>query len=280
MIYSELYKEGVSELSDAHIAEAALDARLLLEYICKTDRNTLLAHPDMQVSEIEAEAYKKVIIDRKNHIPLQYITGSQEFMGIDFEVSPAVLIPRQDTEYLVEEELKYTQDGMRVLDVCTGSGCILLSIMNYKNNIDGVGIDISKDALQVAGKNATNHGIEAKFLQGDLFEALIDGPNKFDIIVSNPPYIEQEVITTLMPEVKDNEPYIALDGGSDGLDFYRRIAEKAREYLTNYGMIFFEIGYNQGESVSDILRELGYKDIKCLNDYSGNQRVVHAKCVR
>lgn len=279
MTYSELYREGVGILTDADILEAALDARLLLEYICKTDRNTLLAHPEMEVMDVQAEMYRVLIGKRSRHIPLQHITGHQEFMGLNFNVNESVLIPRQDTEYVVEEVLKYTQDGMRVLDMCTGSGCILLSIMNYKNNIQGVGVDISEKALEVARHNATNLQLNAEFMLGNMFEAIKEDKYIFDIIVSNPPYIEEEEISKLMPEVKDHEPVMALSGGTDGLDFYRIIAHDARNYLTNYGMLFLEIGYNQSESVPKILAEYGYADIECLRDYSNNPRVVIAKYV-
>jgi len=288
MIYSELYKVGVECLNHADISEAALDARLLLEYICKTDRNTLLAHPDRQVSEIEEKLYRDIIDKRSRHIPLQHLTGSQEFMGLEFTVSRDVLIPRMDTEFLVEEVLKYAQDGMRVLDICTGSGCILLSVMNYKNNIVGVGCDISDAALEIAKENAGRLGLPAVFLQGDLLDALdlksqqmaCELPEKYDIVISNPPYISEKECKTLMPEVKDYEPYIALCGGSDGLDFYRKIAKSAKDVLVNYGMLFFEIGYDQEESVPNILKDEGYSEVKCLRDYSHNPRVVIAKYIK
>lgn len=288
MIYSELYREGVDCLTHADISEAALDARLLLEYICKTDRNTLLAHPDKEVSQTEEVLYRNLIDKRSKHIPLQYLTGSQEFMGLEFTVNEDVLIPRMDTEFLVEEVLRYAQDGMRVLDICTGSGCILLSIMNYKNNITGVGCDISEAALAIAKENGRKLGHNAVFLKGDLLNALKsdseecikDIPDQYDIVVSNPPYISEDECSKLMPEVKDHEPYIALCGGIDGLDFYRSIAKDARKVLANYGMIFFEIGYDQEETVPQILTDEGYSEVRCLRDYSGNPRVVMAKYVR
>ena len=300
MNYSMLYNVGVQELLDAQITEAALDARLLLEYICGTDRNTLLVHPDMPVAIEKENEYRDLISKRVKHVPLQYLTGYQEFMGIEFDVNENVLIPRQDTEFLVEEVLKYTQDGMRVLDICTGSGCILLSIMHYKNNIEGVGIDLSEDALMVAKRNAIKHNVEAALIKSDVFDVFKDLlpqtngsnilvndysgkemfiPSKYDVIVSNPPYIENNIIDTLMPEVRDYEPRMALDGGADGLDFYKRISDEARKYLSNYGMLFFEIGYNQADEVTYILESLGYRDITSLNDYAGNPRVVFAKYV-
>lgn len=280
MIYSDLYKEGVRILEDAQIAEAALDARLLLEYICDTNYNTLLAHPDLEVDEVKVSCYIRQVNRRASHIPLQHITGVQEFMGLNFKVSEDVLIPRQDTEYLVEEALIYIQDGMRVLDMCTGSGCILLSIMNYKNDLVGVGIDISDKALKIAKENALNLGLNPALYQGDLYEALasnneeLTSKDKFDVIISNPPYIRTDVIDTLMTEVKDYDPYIALDGGEDGLDFYKKIISGATKYLVRYGHIFLEIGHDQGSDVENLLHENGFIDIKIIKDYSGNDRVA------
>jgi len=279
MNYSDLIKEGTTVLKAADITEAALDARLLLEYICHTDRNTLYAHPDLLVDENQEKEYLELIGKRKQHIPLQHLTGSQEFMGLDFLVNENVLIPRQDTEFVVEEALRFLQDGMRVLDLCTGSGCILLSIMNYRNGISGTGIDISDKALEVAKENAKRLAInpEPVFLQGDLFEPLKDNNmenQKFDLIISNPPYIRPDVIEELMPEVKNHEPLLALCGGRDGLDFYRRIGRGAKEYLTNYGRLVVEIGYDQMDDVKKIFMDEGFSDVTGLNDYAGNPRLV------
>lgn len=281
MNYSDLIIEGTAILKEANIAEAALDARLLLEYICHTDRNTLYAHPDLQVSEYEEEAYRSLLAKRTDHIPLQHITGYQEFMGLNFKVTPDVLVPRQDTEFLVEEAMKYVQDGMRVLDLCTGSGCILLSIMKYKNMITGIGVDISEKALSIARINAERLNVlpEPKFLQGDLYEPVQSYARKFDVIISNPPYIRPDVIKTLMPEVRDHEPLLALDGGEDGLDFYRKIISGARNHLTNYGYMLLEIGHDQGPDVIKLMVDSGFSDVKCLIDYAGNPRVVTGKLV-
>lgn len=284
MNYSELIYEGTAALEHAGITEAALDARLLLEYLCDTDRNTLYAHPDLEVSQVNEERYRALIDRRAKHVPLQHLTGEQEFMGLKFKVTRDVLVPRQDTEFLVEEVLRYAQDGMNILDICTGSGCILLSIMNYKNNINGVGTDISQEALEIAKINSRELGHDAIFLQGNLFEALnqcndVSIPDKFDIIVSNPPYIRRDVIPTLSPEVRDYDPRLALDGGVDGLDFYRQIIEEAKAHLTNYGRVFFEIGYDQAEDVSELLIQAGYREVQALTDYAGNPRVVSAEYV-
>ena len=271
MTYREMYECGAKQLEKAGIEEASLDARLLLEYVCHTDRNELIVYGDRARSSMEEQFYKMVIEKRAMHVPLQYITGEQEFMGLTFKVNENTLIPRQDTETLVEEGLHYLCDGMRILDMCTGSGCILLSLLKYSNECEGTGIDISHGALEVAKENATRLGISATFILGDLFEN-VNG--KFDMIISNPPYIQSKVIETLMPEVKDYEPVQALDGMEDGLFFYRKIVENAPKYLAHGGFLLFEIGYDQGESVSEMMKEAGFQDVEVVKDYTGNDRVV------
>lgn len=283
MTYKELYEHGVGVLKQANIAEAELDARLLLEYICHTDRNTLLVHGDSVRSPMEEEFYKITIEKRKQHIPLQHITGEQEFMGLVFRVNEHTLIPRQDTEILVEEAMRYLGDGMRILDVCTGSGCILLSLLKYSNECEGIGIDISENALLMAKENAKRLCLEATFLCGDLFEPLegfVSDKTRdglFDIIISNPPYIPSSVIQELMPEVRDHEPLLALDGMEDGLYFYRKIIEKAPNYMRRGGLLFFEIGWDQADAVSSVLREKGFGNIEVIKDYAGLDRVVKAE---
>ena len=273
MEYVVVYKEGAARLRDSGVREAELDARLLLEYVCHTDRNTLLAHPEREVSEEERAKYLTLIERREKREPLQYITKEQEFMGLTFETSVNTLIPRQDTECLVEEAMKNLHDGMAILDVCCGTGCILLSLLHYSNDCTGVGVDIDANAVSLAKKNAKNLGIDATFAVSDLFEA-VEGT--FDLITSNPPYIPTKVIETLDPEVKDYEPVAALDGGEDGLTFYRLIAAKAKQYLKRGGMIFFEIGYDQGEDVSEIMKENGYRHIEVKKDLAGLDRIVSA----
>lgn len=271
MEYKKLYEWGKAKLQNAGIEEAMLDARLLLEYVCDSDRNTLLVHGDQPVSEEEQSRYEKFIGMRENRIPLQHITGEQEFMGLPFKVNENVLIPRQDTEILTEEVLKELCDGMDVLDMCTGSGCILLSLLNYTNECHGVGVDISQKALEVAEENNRRLGKNAVFLQSNLFEK-VEG--RFDIIVSNPPYIPSDVIPTLMEEVKTYEPMSALDGKEDGLYFYREIVKQAGEYLNRGGKLFFEIGCEQAEEVSKLLVEAGYKEVQVVKDLAGLDRVV------
>jgi len=281
MTYREFYEYGKQKLVAAGIEEAALDARLLLEYICRTDRNELIIHADRERSSIEEQFYKTVIEKRASHIPLQHITGEQEFMGLSFQVNAHVLIPRQDTEILVEEAMRYLGDGMRILDMCTGSGCILLSLLKYSNECEGVGIDISREALKIAQENAQRLQLDAVFLEGDLFLPLKNFKSErtldtlFDMIVSNPPYIETRIIDTLMPEVRLHEPLGALDGGEDGLYFYRKIVAKAPKYMRKGAYLFLEIGCAQAQAVTILMQAAaGFVQIQVLKDYAGLDRVV------
>ena len=276
MTYRECYEQGCRTLQAAGIEEATLDARLLLEAVCGTDRNDLLVHGEQPVMPQAEEKYLHWIRQRAEHIPLQQLTGEQDFMGLTFSVNEHVLIPRQDTEILVEEVLKELHDRMRILDMCTGSGCILLSLLHYSNDCEGLGVDLSAEALEVAGRNVLKvltpeKAEHAHFLQSDLFEK-VEG--KFEIIVSNPPYIASAEVEKLMPEVRDHEPRMALDGTEDGLHFYRRIIKEAGKHLVNSGMLFFEIGYDQGQAVSELMRASGYREVQVVQDYAGLDRVV------
>lgn len=273
MTYGEAYQMGYVQLENSEIKEAKLDARLLLEFICDTNRNDLLVHPEREITAEQKIKYFQCIERRATCEPLQYITGEQEFMGLTFLTDPSTLIPRQDTETLVEEVLLHLHDGMEILDVCTGSGCILLSLLKYSNDCIGVGCDLNPDAVLLAQKNAEMLGLDATFVQSDLFEH-IEG--KYDMIVSNPPYVETAVIETLDMVVKGYEPHTALDGGADGLDFYRRLVTQAKPFLRKEGMLFFEIGYNQAESVSRLLAEAGYIEVTVKKDLAGLDRVVYA----
>lgn len=274
MNYRECYEMGKGKLEEASVAEAALDARLLLEYVCGTTRNDLLVHGDREVAREQEKQYFEYISRRQSRIPLQHITGVQDFMGLEFAVNEHVLIPRQDTEILVEEVMREEYEGSRILDMCTGSGCILISLLHYSNWCEGVGVDISPDALKIACENAEKLLPEGKrpvFVESNLFEA-VEG--KFDIIVSNPPYIRTEVIGTLMPEVKDFEPMQALDGYEDGLFFYRRIVKEAPQFLNKGGRLYFEIGHDQGVEVSALLENAGFEQVRVVKDYAGLDRVV------
>ena len=275
MNYKEAYENGINELSRVGIPDAGLDARLLLEYICNTSHSTLYAHPDRELSDEEENDYKALITRRANREPVAYILGNQDFMGLNFKVNENVLIPEQDTETLVEEALRFCEDGMRILDLCTGSGCIALSILNFTNDTKAVCTDISDKALEVAALNSENLGLKerAEFVHADLFPPK-DGA-KYDLVVSNPPYIASSVIETLAPEVKDFEPRLALDGDEDGLSFYRRIINEVPEYLYSNGYLIMEIGYDQGQAVKELLEQDNrYHDIEVIKDYSGNDRVV------
>ena len=274
MEYAALYRMGVERLAAAGIEEAKLDARLLLEELCGTDRNDLLVHGDRPVTEQQENSYVNYIELRSRHIPLQHITGYQEFMGLRFKVTPDELIPRKDKETLVEEVLKNLHDGMRILDLCTGSGCILLSLLRYSNDCVGIGADLSKKALKVAEENAGSLGLTAEFVQGDLFEPVT---GKFEIIVSNPPYIPSNVIPTLMEEVREHDPLMALDGKEDGLYFYMEITGKASEYLYPGGMLFLEIGCEQAGAVTELMKNAGYRDVTVCKDLAGLDRVVSGR---
>lgn len=274
MNYQQCYEMGVARLAAADIAEAKLDARLLLEYICGTNRNDLLVHGDREVTKEQKDWYETAIAKRESRIPLQHITGEQEFMGLTFQVNEHVLIPRQDTEVLVEEAMRDMMDGMHILDMCTGSGCILISLLHYSNDCVGTGVDLSEQALLVAKENAEKilgEKCSYSFIESNLFEK-VEGI--YDVIVSNPPYIQTKVIDTLMPEVRLHEPMMALDGSEDGLLFYRKIVEESRKHLRKEGRLLFEIGYDQGEAVKKLMEDGGFKEVKVIKDLAGLDRVV------
>lgn len=275
--YKELYREGAGILALVleQEREAQLDARLLLEHVCGTDLQTLLVDGERLVSEADAALYRELVLRRKNREPLAYILGERDFMGLTFEVNSDVLIPEQDTENLIEEIMKETHDSDRILDLCTGSGCILLSLLNYSNGTTGVGTDLSEKAIAVASRNAERLGLSdrTELRCGDLFEP-IRPDERFDIIVSNPPYIRSGIIEQLAPEVSVHEPRMALDGGDDGLFFYRRIIPEAARHLVTGGILFLEIGYDQADAVKSLMRESGYYDVRSIKDYGGNDRIV------
>ena len=274
MNYRECYEKGRRTLAQAGIEEAELDARLLLEYVCGTNRNDLLVHGHRELLPEQESLYLSLAGKRAERIPLQHLTGVQDFMGLTFRVNEHVLIPRQDTEILVEEALRELRDGMDILDMCTGSGCILISLLQYSNDCSGLGADISGQALCVAQENAGRllaPDRRIRFVKSDLFEA-VEG--RFDMIVSNPPYIPAGVIGSLMPEVRVHEPAGALDGGEDGLCFYRKITKECRKYLKPGGMLFYEIGCDQAAAVCEILAKEGFGEIRVIKDYGGLDRVV------
>ena len=271
MTLREAWNFGKKRLTAAEVPDADLDAWYLLEWCTGVSRSHYLAYPDEIISHDQEEQYRAALVKRERRIPLQQITGEQEFMGLSFYVNEHVLIPRQDTEILVEETARFLKDGMQFLDLCTGSGCILLSLLHLKPGAEGTGADLSPEALKVAEKNRERLGAKAALIQSDLFDK-IEGA--FDVIVSNPPYIKRAEIETLMDEVRLHEPYMALDGHEDGLYFYRKIAEEAPKYLRAGGGLFLEIGCDQGACVAELLRQQGFADVKVVKDLAGLDRVV------
>ncbi|MFT4146385.1 MAG: peptide chain release factor N(5)-glutamine methyltransferase [Mobilitalea sp.] len=270
--YKELLQAAVIRLKQQKIEDAEIDAWYLLEHVFHMKRMDYFLQQDSSVPENEKLHYEELIIQRASHIPLQHLIGNQEFMGLEFEVSKDVLIPRQDTEILVEEVLKICEHK-EVLDMCTGSGCIIISLAKLSSLKKAVGVDVSDQALLIAAKNARKHIVNIEFIQSNLFEK-VEG--SYDIIVSNPPYIPTGDIEGLMPEVKDHEPLLALDGDLDGLVFYRNIAMESKRFLKPKGYLFFEIGHDQGKAVEHILYTQGYENIKVIKDLSGHDRVVSA----
>lgn len=270
MTRKEVLRWAGDALAAAGVADARTDARLLLMWLAGLTSAQLYFGGEEELDARQWESYQAAIRQRGNHVPLQYITGEQEFMGLPFFVSPAVLIPRQDTECLVEAAMPYCA-GARVLDLCTGSGCILLSLAKLCGPQAAAGVDLSAEALDVAKKNREALAVEAELIQSDLFEK-VEGT--YDVIVSNPPYIRTGELADLMPEVRDHEPYMALNGDVDGLRFYREITREAGKYLAEGGRIFFEIGCGQAAEVKRLLLENGFRDIFVRKDYSGLDRVV------
>ena len=271
MTLKEALEKGVALLDANNVLDAKIDAWYLLEYVTGISRARFILDQGNQIDELALYKYQDALYKRAQHIPLQHIIGEQEFMGMSFWVNENVLIPRQDTETLVEEALKVTPSGSHILDLCTGSGCVLISIIALGQGLSGIGVDISKEALVVAKENGLRLAPKAVFVEGDLFEA-VNG--KFNCIVSNPPYIRTADIEELEIEVKSHEPRLALDGSADGLSFYRRITKEAPNYLNEGGFLLFEIGYDQGEDVKRLMEENGFMDIAIVKDLAGHDRVV------
>lgn len=269
-----LLADGAKMLAQAGIDEAELDARYILEYITGLNSAQYFINSEDIIEKDKAEEFFRLIERRSKRIPLSYVIGTRDFFGLTFKVDENVLIPEQETELLVEEVIKHSE-GKSVLDMCTGSGCIAISIALFGKPSKVAASDISEKALEVARENAKSiKAGEISFIQGDMFENVTD---KFDIIVSNPPYIETGEIDELMPEVRDYIPRLALDGDIDGLKFYRIISKEAVKKLNKNGRIFYEIGYNQSRAVASILFENGFTDITVIKDYSGLDRIVMAK---
>ena len=275
ILVKDFVKENTNKLDAAGISDASVDIWLLLEHFADIKKSEYFANQDMQISKVQADQIEEAVEKRIDHIPLQHIIGETEFMGLTFKVNEDVLVPRFDTEILVDEVVKYVGDEyLKVLDMCTGSGCIAITISDMCDNVTVVASDISKDAIEVAKENNQLNQTDVTFVESDLFEN-VEG--MFDVIVSNPPYIKTDEIENLQEEVKLHDPKLALDGGESGLDFYRKIVEQSKDHLKTNGMIFFEIGFDQAEEVSNILKANGYHDIVVKKDLSGLDRVVIAK---
>ena len=298
MTLREAFQRGEELLTEAGITDARLDAWYLLEHVSGVGRAMYYAMPDKILTEVQEKQYIDFIEKRAQRNPLQHLTGTQEFMGLEFRVNEHVLIPSQDTETLVEESIRFirkykekscgvsagitgssrreNEKAFRLLDMCTGSGCILLSILHEirkekKLLIEGTGADVSEKALETARENAESLHIRADFLHSDLFDR-VEG--NFQMIVSNPPYIRTDVIETLQEEVRQHDPLLALDGKEDGLYFYREIVDTARRFLVSGGCLLFEIGADQGEAVQSMMCEAGYTHVAVKKDLAGLDRVV------
>lgn len=325
MTYRDMLKHGEAVLQKAGVVDYKLDAWYLFEAATGLSKQLYFMEMTTEATERIEAKYNKLLKRRTNREPLQYILGSQVFMGLDFEVNEHVLIPRQDTENLVEEVNKIIQQmkadkmdreakadldavdatnlGMSdvgrdsdidILDMCTGSGCIIISLVAMNEGVYGTAVDLSREAISVARRNAINNSVtdRVEFYVGDLFDGITEhkeqkvvraglsctkyGPARqtFDIIVSNPPYIPTAEIAKLMPEVGDFEPMMALDGDEDGLRFYRQIAADAPDFLKDGGYLIVEIGFDQGQDVRDIFLENNFADVRVIKDYQDNDRIV------
>lgn len=270
MTFENALEYGKEILQKAGVPDFELDAWYLMEYACKMDKSRYYLVSGNEMADEKFLEYELLLRKRAERVPLQYITGSQEFMGLEFKVNSHVLIPRQDTETLVEEALKVLGPGMEVLELCTGSGCVMISLLKQME-IRGTASDISKQALLIAKENARNNQVEMGLVRSDLFQNIT---GLYDMIIANPPYIPTGTIEALMPEVKNFEPIEALDGGEDGLYFYREIVKQGRGFLKSNGYLCLEIGHDQGGRVAFLMEENGYRNVRVIKDLAGNDRVV------
>lgn len=278
MKIKELIEYGKNTLNKNEVQDSSIISRILAEYILNFNRQEIIANLDKEVKEEQRVRYYLALIEIIQGMPIQYITNKQEFMKLDFYVDENVLIPQPDTEILVEKAIEEAKkiENVEILDMCTGSGCIGISIAKNIKNAKVTLVDISKYSIEIAKKNALRNKVESQltFIQSNMFEKV---EKKFDIIVSNPPYIKTDVIPKLDKQVQ-NEPHIALDGGKDGLKFYKIIIEKAKKYLKENGKLILEIGYDQKEEVENLIKQSGqYKKIEVTKDLSQNDRVIIGK---
>lgn len=271
MTHRQILDMATKKLLEAGVTEAQNDAFVLWQEAFGLNRTGYLINADKEADSNLYPKYMMLINRRCTRMPLQYITGKAYFMGLEFKVTPAVLIPRFDTEILVEEVLKYVDAESTVLDMCTGSGCIAVSIASL-SKATVTGVDISQEALEIAKGNAEHNQVSTvEFLESDMFQNVT---GTFDVIVSNPPYIPTKDVLELMPEVKEHEPMMALDGSEDGLFFYRILAEQAADFLNPEGLLIMEIGYNQAEDVKKLLANNNFIGIRVIKDLAGHDRVV------
>jgi len=303
MTLKEAYEYGGKKLQESDIKNSQQDSFYLLEYVTGISRGKYYANQHQEMSKKEQEDYMAFIHKRLERIPLQHIIGTTEFMGLPFKVTSHVLIPRQDTEILVEAALEaikgyHKKQALFILDMCTGSGCILISTLYFASQcfpkIKGVGVDISREALDVARENALLNGLSVAnendllnpsstakitLVESDLFQQFtkvkkVGYNKKYNMILSNPPYIPSKEIEGLEEEVKNHDPLRALDGGEDGLYFYRQIIKECPKYLNKEGTLILECGWNQGEEVSRIMKDHGFMNIKVIKDLNGLDRVI------
>ena len=279
MNIKQAIEKGAINLKVSNTESPKIKARMLMQFILNVPRQYIIVNDMKELTQSQEKEYFESIQKLTKNIPIEHITNQKEFMKLNFFVDENVLIPRQDTEILVEEVIKIAKkiNSKKILDLCTGSGAIGISLAKYIEKSEITATDISEDAIRVANKNAIMNNVEDKitFIKSDLFNNIPN--NKYDIIVSNPPYIKKEIIKTLEKQVQ-NEPILALDGGEDGLDFYRIILENASKYLNEDGFLFLEIGYNQKEKLEELFNNSKlYKNIKCVKDLSGNDRVIIIK---
>ncbi|MCI6857771.1 MAG: peptide chain release factor N(5)-glutamine methyltransferase [Eubacterium sp.] len=274
MTIREIVTQVRRELKEAGIEDYECESWMLLDWLLHIDRAEYYSNLEKEVEARDRELLFSVVEKRRKHIPLQYLMKECEFMGLSFFVDERVLIPRQDTECLVElamEEIKKRQGVCRVLDLCTGSGCIGLSLAKLCPGISVTLSDVSEGALAVAAKNSEKLQVRPCLVRSDLFDNI---PGTFHYIVSNPPYIPSRIVEGLMPEVREYEPRLALDGGEDGLNFYRKIIRRAGEHLEDGGRLFFEIGAKQGEDLRRLMEEHGYINVQVKRDLAGLDRIV------
>lgn len=278
MKIKELIEYGKNTLNKNEVQDSSIISRILAEYILNFNRQEIIANLDKEVKEEQRVRYYLALIEIIQGMPIQYITNKQEFMKLDFYVDENVLIPQPDTEILVEKAIEEAKkiENVEILDMCTGSGCIGISIAKNIENAKVTLVDIGENVIEIAKKNALRNKVESQltFIQSNMFEKV---EKKFDIIVSNPPYIKTDVIPKLDKQVQ-NEPHIALDGGKDGLKFYKIIIEEAKKYLKENGKLILEIGYDQKEEVENLIKQSGqYKKIEVIKDLSQNDRVIIGK---